>query len=316
MKFTAVLFLIFFLTSCGATPNFQGTATNTIVASSPLPPTRTATPTRPASEPTLQVTATQIPCDPFSENFCITDGHFIFQRPIRSPVNNSVDPTYAYGSTARGTRDPHHGVEFQSPFGTPVHAAGGGVVLYAGPDEKAIYSPWANFYGNLIVIEHENDLFTLYAHLSKIDVKSGDAIHEGDKIGEVGQSGAATGSHLHFEVRRGDVEDYFSTINPELWLASTKNDNGAIAISVVDQNAVFQIAELTVSYYPDRSQPPLISYYATTYSRDLATGEENAMVADLTPGNYRIALAMNGQVYERWVEVKSGRLAQVVFVVK
>ena len=261
-------------------------------------------------------TATIIPCDSKVEDFCISEGHFIFQRPIRSPFNNSVDPTYPYGSTARGTRDPHHGVEFQSPFGTPVHAAGDGVVLYAGLDEKAIYSPWANFYGNLIVIAHKNDLFTLYAHLSKIDVKSGDAIHEGDKIGEVGQSGAATGSHLHFEVRHGDVEDYFSTVNPELWLASTRNDHGAIAISVVDQNAEFQIAELTISYYLDRSQPPVMSYYANTYSRDLAAGEENAAVSDLTPGDYRIAFTMNGRVYERWVAVKSGRLTQVVFVVK
>jgi hypothetical protein len=227
-----------------------------------------------------------------------------------------VDPTYPYGSTARGARDPHHGVEFQSPFGTPVHAAGGGVVLFAGPDEEATYSPWINFYGSFVLIAHDNDLFTLYAHLSKIDVETGNVIHEGDKIGEVGQSGAATGSHLHFEVRRGDVENYFSTVNPELWLVPTKNENGAIAISVVDQNEDFRPAELTVSYYPDRAQPAVTSYYVTTYSRDLSIGEENAAVSDLAPGSYRIALTMNGQVYERWVEVESGKLTQVVFVVK
>ncbi|HET9906678.1 MAG TPA: M23 family metallopeptidase [Anaerolineales bacterium] len=314
MKLTALFFLIFFLTSCGTTTNVPDIATNTIVVPSPLPPTFTATPTELLPTVTPQPTATQIPCDPSSADFCITDGHFIFQRPIKLLTNTSIDPTYPYGSTARGTRDPHHGVEFQSPFGTPVYAAGDGVVLFAGADERAIYSPWPNFYGNLVVIEHENDLFTLYAHLSRIDVQSGTVIQEGDKLGEVGQSGAATGSHLHFEVRRGVVEDYFSSVNPELWLAPTKNENGAIAISVVDQSAKFQIAELTISYYPDRSQPPVLSYYATTYARDLSTGEENAAVSDVSPGNYRIAFTMNGRVYERWVEVKSGRLTQVVFV--
>lgn len=318
---------VFLLISCSTTsvsptaanaPQATITRTASVVPflTDVISPTRIPTSTSIPSPTIETTTATIIPCDPKVEDFCISDGHFIFQRPIRSPFNNLVDPTYPYGSTARGTRDPHHGVEFQSPFGTSVHAAGGGVVLYAGSDEKAIYSPWANFYGKMVVIEHENDLFTLYAHLSKIDVEPGDVVHEGDKIGEVGQSGAATGSHLHFEVRRGDMENYFSTVNPELWLVPTKNDNGSIAISVIDQNADFQIAELTVNYYPDKSQQPVMSYYAITYSRDLSTGEENAMVGDLTSGDYRIALAMDGQVYERWVEVKSGRLTQVVFVVK
>ncbi len=268
----------------------------------------------PTSAP--HVTATISPCDPQIEDFCIIDGHFILQRPIKPPANDSVDSTYPYGSTARGTRDPHHGVEFQSPFGTPVYAAGDGVVIFAGLDKEAIYSPWKNFYGNLVVIEHNDGLFTLYAHLSAIEIQKGDEVKVGQKIGEVGQSGVATGSHLHFEVRRGDMEDYFSTVNPELWLAPSKDENGAVAISIIDTNTNFLFSEMPVNYYLDRSQPPVISYYVTTYSRDLATGEENAAVGDLAPGNYRIALTMNGQVYERWVEVESGKLTQVVFVVK
>ena len=227
-----------------------------------------------------------------------------------------MDPTYPYGSTDNGTRDPHHGVEFQSPFGTPVYAAGNGVVLFAGLDAQAVYSPWNNFYGNLIVINHDGNLFTLYGHLSKIEVEAGQKIQVGDKIGEVGQSGAATGSHLHFEVRRGGVEDYFSTVNPELWLIPNEDENGAMAISVVDEIDHFRFTEMTVNYYLDRSQPPVRSYYVITYSRDLSIGDENAALSDLSPGSYRIALTMNSQIYERWVEVESGKLTQVVFVVK
>ena len=281
-----------------------------------MPQTFTATPTQLIPTSTPRATATTIPCDPQTEDFCITDGHFIFQRPIKPPANDTVDSTYPYGSTARETRDPHHGVEFLNKFGTPVYAAGGGVVIFAGPDEAAIYSPWINFYGNLVVIEQGDGLFTLYAHLSKIEVDVGENIRAGDKIGEVGQSGVATGSHLHFEVRKGEVEDYFSTVNPELWLVQTKDGNGAMAISIVDESAEFRFTEMTVNFYLDRSQPPIKSYYATTYSRDLSTGEENAAIGDLPPGSYRIALTMNGQVYERWVEVESGKLTQAVFVVK
>jgi 2-keto-3-deoxy-galactonokinase len=57
-------------------------------------------------------------------------------------------------------------------------------------------------------------------------------------------------------------------------------------------------------------------YYASSYSPDLLTGEENAVLGELNPGDYRIVVEMNGQIHERWVEVESGRLTQVVFVVK
>lgn len=309
-------FWSFFLVSCTTASTELATSTSTVIFPSPVPQTFTAMPTQLLPTSTPQVTATTIPCDPWIEDFCFTDGSFILQRPIRPPANDLVDSTYPYGSTARETRDPHHGVEFLNKFGTPVYAAGDGVVIFAGPDEEAIYSPWINFYGNLVVIEQGDGLFTLYAHLSKIEVDVGENIRAGDKIGEVGQSGVATGSHLHFEVRKGEVEDYFSTVNPELWLVQTKDKNGAMAISIVDESAEFRFTEMTVNFYLDRSQPPIKSYYVITYSRDLSTGEENAAIGDLAPGSYRIALTMNGQVYERWVEVESGKLTQTVFVVK
>jgi len=300
-------------------------------AKTPIPPTSTIAPQETPPQistaasststsipiPTVQTpTATIIPCDPQVEDFCITGGHFILQRPIKPPANDIVDSTYPYGSTAKGKRDPHHGVEFLNKFGTPVYAAMNGVVIFAGSDKVATFSPWNNFYGNLVVIAHDNRLFTLYAHLSAIEIQMGDEVKVGQKIGEVGQSGVATGSHLHFEVRHGAAEDYFSTLNPELWVVPSKDEYGALAISIIDQNTHFLFTELTVNYYLDRSQAPAISYYVTTYSRDLSLGDENAALSDLSPGSYRIAFTMNGRVYERWVEVKSGRLTQVVFVVK
>ena len=307
--------------SCVPTPiPIPPTATIVLPQLSPLPSTLTATI---ILEPLPQTTATSvasIPCDPKLEDYCITQGHFIFQRPIEAPAKTSVDQSYPYGSTARSTRDPHHGVEFLNKFGTPVYVAADGLVVFAGTDKDAVYSPWLNFYGNLIVIEHENKLYTLYAHLSEINVQAGQEVEVGEKIGEVGQSGVATGSHLHFEVRRGDVEDYFATQNPELWLAPNKDENGhpfgALMISVVDEDANLLFSEITVQYYLDRSQPNVKAYYIETYSNDMALGNENAALSDLSAGSYRITLKMNGHLYERWVEVESGKLTEVVFLVK
>jgi hypothetical protein len=312
--------LIFFsismlvITSCAPAQNVGALpdATSTVIV---LPEaTATSIPPLPTVEPT------QIFCDPLAVDYCITDGHFIFQRPIQPPNNDSVDVTYRYASTENGTREPHHGVEFLNKFGTPVQAAADGVVVFAGPDAEAVYSPWVNFYGNLIVLKHDNDLYTLYAHLSKIDVQVGDAVLVGQKIGEVGQTGVATGSHLHFEVRSGEVKDYFATQNPELWLAPQRGDrnllNGTLMISVVDGLGKPLFAELTIARYLGSSAKPEKTFYLDTYVNEMATGDENAAMSGLQFGRYRIALKLNGQLYERWVEVQSGKLTQTVIVVK
>ena len=311
----SILILIFIRISCVPIQTPQSLPTIAPTVFEPIP-TSTLTPI----PVFLFSTMTPVACDPFAVDFCIIDGHFILQRPVKPPANTSVDSTYPYGSTANGTREPHHGVEFVNESGTPVYAAADGMVIFAGPDEEAIYSPWKNYYGNLVVIKHNDGLFTLYAHLSKIDVQAGQEVLAADKIGEVGRTGAAIGSHLHFEVRRRDVQDYFAAQNPELWLAPNKDGRGkllgTLMISIVDQGFDFQYAEFTIDYHPDRNQPRVKSYYVTTYTRDMMTGDENAALGDLPSGDYRIALKYNGQLYERWVEVESGKLTQVVIAVK
>ena len=85
----------------------------------------------------------------------------------------------------------HTGLDFPSSQGTPILAAAGGVVV------AEEYHP---AYGNMVEIDHGNDLVTRYAHASKVLVKKGDLIKRGQKIAEVGSTGRSTGSHLHFEV--------------------------------------------------------------------------------------------------------------------
>lgn len=95
-----------------------------------------------------------------------------------------------------GQRAFHEGVDFVASHGTAVHAAAGGVVVYSEMHPQ---------YGNMIEIDHGNDLVTRYAHASKLLVKAGDVVLSGARIAEVGRSGRATGTHLHFEVRHRGV---------------------------------------------------------------------------------------------------------------
>jgi murein DD-endopeptidase MepM/ murein hydrolase activator NlpD len=88
----------------------------------------------------------------------------------------------------------HNGVDYGAPSGTPVRTVGDGVVDFAG---------WQNGYGNVIHIEHSNERSTVYAHLSRVDVVKGQRVEQGAIIGAVGQTGWATGPHLHFEVKIG-----------------------------------------------------------------------------------------------------------------
>ena len=206
-------------------------------------------------------------------------------------------------------------------FGTPVYAAGEGTVIFAGPDKKPVYMPWNNYYGNLIVIKHPDGLYTLYAHLSKIFVEQGQKVALGDPIGEVGQTGVAIGPHLHFEVRRGDVEDEASTENPELWLLPNPDETGAplggLQLTVVDEaGRLVKAVKYNLEHHPDRGSPAGLVHYEVTYTGKMLTHEENAGVGDLAPGWYRILLLYNGNTYERWVEVQSGKLTQAVITVK
>jgi hypothetical protein len=163
-------------------------------------------------------------------------------------------------------------------------------------------------------------LYTLYAHLSRIDVHKGERVTVGEKIGEVGQSGVATGSHLHFEVRLGDAHDYGASQNPELWLVPEINDNGVpygvVVISIMDEKSRLQAARLTLTRAPAFPDDRGTTYYLDTYAGEMAVGDENAAMSDLPPGRYRISLEYNGHWFDRRVEVESGKLTQVVFVVK
>jgi murein DD-endopeptidase MepM/ murein hydrolase activator NlpD len=90
----------------------------------------------------------------------------------------------------------HLGVDYAAPTGTPVRVVGEGVVDFAG---------WQNGYGNVVHVRHGGDRLTVYAHLSRIDVRKGQRLDQGQRVGAVGATGWATGPHLHFEFRVGGL---------------------------------------------------------------------------------------------------------------
>jgi murein DD-endopeptidase MepM/ murein hydrolase activator NlpD len=91
---------------------------------------------------------------------------------------------------------PHLGVDYAAPAGTPVHAAGDGVVTLAG---------WNGGYGKAVRIRHPNGYETLYGHLSRISVKRGQRVSQGGKVGAVGRTGLASGPHLDYRMIRNGV---------------------------------------------------------------------------------------------------------------
>lgn len=119
------------------------------------------------------------------------------------PVNAKVTTAYK-APGPQWSSGFHTGVDMAAPAGTQVFAARSG---------KVVNSDWGGPYGNQIVIRHGDKLYTHYAHLLKQQVRAGQEVKAGDKIGLVGATGTkSSGPHLHFEVRTGPA--YGSDINP------------------------------------------------------------------------------------------------------
>lgn len=103
----------------------------------------------------------------------------------------------------------HEGVDYMVPEGTSIHASAGGMVVYADTHPQ---------YGNMIEIDHGNQVITRYAHASRLLVKVGDVVRRGREIAKVGSTGRSTGNHLHFEVRYKGIAQ-----NPVRFLEEAKS---------------------------------------------------------------------------------------------
>jgi murein DD-endopeptidase MepM/ murein hydrolase activator NlpD len=134
------------------------------------------------------------------------------KAPFAQPVKNAFRFTSGFGyrrDPKTGGRRLHKGVDFAAGVGTPIYATADGVVTHAG---------WQSGYGRLVKIQHQFGIETRYAHLSSIQVKAGQRVSRGDKIGGMGASGRVTGVHLHYEVRVGG-----RPVNPMIYIKAAND---------------------------------------------------------------------------------------------
>jgi murein DD-endopeptidase MepM/ murein hydrolase activator NlpD len=135
-----------------------------------------------------------------------------FKLPFAMPVKDSFRWTSGFGyrrdPKGYGTRM-HEGTDMAGSYGTPIYATADGTVTHAG---------WDNGYGRLVKIEHDFGVETRYAHLSQVRVEVGQRVSRGDQIGDMGNSGRSTGTHLHYEIRLGG-----GPVNPMTFIKAAKN---------------------------------------------------------------------------------------------
>jgi murein DD-endopeptidase MepM/ murein hydrolase activator NlpD len=117
------------------------------------------------------------------------------QLPFAFPVRGSYRMTSGFGYRSdpiNGGRRLHAGTDFAGARGTPIHATASGTVIFAGRQRG---------YGNMVEIRHANGYTTRYAHMSRLHVSRGERVSHGQRIGDMGNTGRSTGTHLHYEVR-------------------------------------------------------------------------------------------------------------------
>ncbi len=120
---------------------------------------------------------------------------------LRYPVDGIVNITAPFDEANHGSPPhKHKGMDFHAPGGTNVVATADGNVIYASDDRS---------FGKSVLIRHDDGIYTLSAHLSKLDVRVGDSVKSGDRVGLSGNTGSGAGgrNHLHFEVLRNVPED-------------------------------------------------------------------------------------------------------------
>ena len=144
----------------------------------------------------------------FKGGYYAADGKNLRKAFLRAPLE------FSRVSSGFGTRRhpihrdwrAHKGIDYAAPVGTRVRSVGNGFIDYAGPKGG---------YGNVVIVRHHGQYTTVYAHLSRIAVKRGARVEQNDTIGFVGQTGWATGPHLHYEFRiAGEARNPFSIAMP------------------------------------------------------------------------------------------------------
>ncbi|MGA9533129.1 MAG: M23 family metallopeptidase [Anaerolineales bacterium] len=242
--------------------------------------------------------------------------HFYLAPPLASGTDSWLHPQYRYGNTHFGEEPTHTGVDIVAPLGTSVSAAGSGYVMWAGYGLYRGVEDETDPYGLAVAIQHDfgyrdQVLFTVYAHLKEIDVIKGQYVNVGDLVGLVGDTGHASGPHLHFEVRLGENR-YFATRNPELWLVPVEGW-GVLAGRILgwrDHPLFEQLIRL-------RNLETNEVFEAWSYVEDTVNPDgvyqENVVIGNLPAGPYEVRTNYVGHTYSAQLYIFPGQTNQIEF---
>jgi murein DD-endopeptidase MepM/ murein hydrolase activator NlpD len=241
--------------------------------------------------------------------------HFYFSRPVSADEINWPLWDYRYGGSFF-VNIIHTGIDIPTPKGTPVLAAGAGKVVWAGYGLYRGGNDPTDPYGLAVAIMHDfsylgDRLYTVYAHLDRIDVVRGQVVSAGEQIAVSGATGHATGPHLHFEVRVGK-NDFFSTRNPELWLVPPQGW-GVLVGRVMDAaGRVVHEQRVIVSARTSRQ-----NWAAQTYGDEAVNSDtyyqENVVISDLPAGFYDIRIPYLGKEHIQQIEIRPGQITYFTF---
>ena len=242
--------------------------------------------------------------------------HFYFARPIAADKVNWPLADYRYGGIFFSTEIVHTGIDIDAPLRTPILAAGNGRVVWAG---------YGLFYGNndpndpyglAVTIRHDFGyqglrLYTVYAHMARVDVVTGQDVKTGDRLGIVGITGMTTGPHLHFEVRT-ERNSYLTTLNPELWLAPPQGW-GVLTGTLLNTSGSFLTQQDVIVRNKDTRQRWVVrSYGASAVNSDPYYGE-NLVLSDLPAGLYEITIDYEEESYSQEIMIYPGAISYFSF---
>lgn len=242
--------------------------------------------------------------------------HFYFQRPIAADTINWPVADYRYGGIFFRPDVVHTGVDIDAPDGTPVLAAADGRVVWVGYGLFSVEGNMEDPYGLAVAIRHEfgsngKRLYTVYAHMRATNVFLGQQLKAGDQIGEVGETGATTGPHLHFEVRLGR-NYFFDTRNPELWMVPPQGW-GVLVGSITDKRSNFLTHKEITIYALDNNREWLTRTYGPITVNSDDYFRENLVLSDLPAGRYKAWMNYEDKDYYLKFEIHPGEVTQIVF---
>lgn len=247
--------------------------------------------------------------------------HFYFARPIAADNVNWPLADYRYGGVFFAPDIVHTGVDIDAEDEAPILAAGPGTVVSA---DWGLYTEAPGNqndpYGLAVVIRHDfgykdQSLYTIYAHMSKIAAVVGSKVETGDVIGYVGETGATTGPHLHFEVRVGK-NTFYNTSNPELWMTPPQGWGVLVGRLTDDKKKLLNRAQVSVQSltpgYPLRT----VNTYGIGAVNSDEYYRENLVLGDLPAGIYKVTLKYEDKDQQTWVEIFPGQISYFTFAGK